>query len=96
MAQRPGGDTPLPSLLAQRLQLMRDVAAYKWHHAHAIEDLEREKAVLDNAQLSALRFGLTSESSRAFLKRKLKRQKLFSAPGLNSGTSRARPRLRPT
>ena len=95
MAQRPGGDTPLPSLLAQRLQLMRDVAAYKWHHAHAIEDLEREKAVLDNAQLSALRFGLTSESSRAFFEAQIEAAKVIQRAWFEQWYEQGSPAIAP-
>lgn len=45
-------------LLDRRLLLMGEVAAHKWAHGRPIEDLERERAVLVNAEAAALRHGL--------------------------------------
>ena len=39
----------LDELVTARLSQMKDVAAYKWINNRAIEDLEREKVVIDNA-----------------------------------------------
>lgn len=47
-----------------RLELMDEVAAYKWQHGLPIEDLGREAVVLDQAAADALRFGLAPDSVR--------------------------------
>lgn len=52
------------ALVEARLQLMQDVAAYKWHRGLAIEDEGREAEVLDRAVAEALQHGLTTTSSR--------------------------------
>ena len=95
MAQEPTGDSSLPLLLAQRLQLMRDVAAYKWHHTQAIEDLGREKVVLDKAQLIALRFGLTSESSRAFFEAQIEAAKVIQRAWFEQWHEQGSPAIAP-
>jgi cyclohexadienyl dehydratase len=56
----------LAQLVEQRLGYMKDVAAYKWQHKLAIENIEREVVVLNAAQNQGLRFGLTKDSSRHF------------------------------
>lgn len=56
----------LTPLVEQRLGYMKDVAAYKWQHKLAIENIEREAVVLNAAQNQGLRFGLTKDSSRRF------------------------------
>lgn len=56
----------LTQLVEQRLGYMKDVAAYKWQHKLAIENVEREAVVLDAALNQALRFGLTADSSHHF------------------------------
>jgi len=57
-AAAPGG-SPLAALIAERLQLMPAVAAYKWHRQLPIEAPAREAAVLAAARRDALRLGLT-------------------------------------
>ena len=59
-------DDPLHQLINDRLGLMREVAAYKWHEQRAIEDLARENLVINAAVTSGLQHGLTIESSAAF------------------------------
>jgi cyclohexadienyl dehydratase len=56
----------LTHLVEQRLGYMKDVAAYKWQHKLAIENIEREALVLDAALHQGLRFGLTADSSQHF------------------------------
>jgi cyclohexadienyl dehydratase len=53
-------------LIEARLQLMNDVAAYKYRHKLGIEDIAREQVILDKAEIKALAFGLTPTSSRFF------------------------------
>lgn len=57
---------PVYGLLDARLELMDEVAAYKWQRGLPIEDLDREAVVLDRAVADALRHGLTPGSSRSF------------------------------
>lgn len=57
----------LAMLIDQRLSYMRDVAAYKWVNGLPIEDLERERVVLDKSAQSAAKFGLDPVSVRPFV-----------------------------
>lgn len=61
-------DTPLRlyDLIAARLSLMRDVAAYKWIHDLPIEDVDREAVVIEAAQTDGLRRLLRPESVKPF------------------------------
>ncbi len=45
---------------------MQDVAAYKWIHQLPVEDLEREKVVIESATEAGLRYGVTADSSAVF------------------------------
>ena len=56
----------LTDLVSQRLNYMKDVAAYKWQHELPIENLAREKVVLESAVMQGLRFGLVTTRSRSF------------------------------
>ncbi len=56
----------LPELVAQRLNMMKAVAAYKWQNKIPIDNLERESYVLDKAVEQGLRYGLTTDSTRRF------------------------------
>jgi cyclohexadienyl dehydratase len=60
------GVATLYQLVDQRLSYMRDVAAYKWRNHLPIEDLQREKTVIENAISQAKERGLDQRSSRAF------------------------------
>jgi cyclohexadienyl dehydratase len=46
----------------QRLELMPQVAAYKWHHHQPVQDPEREALVIAEARREALRYGLVPDS----------------------------------
>lgn len=54
------------SLIDARLQLMDEVAAYKWQHKLAIEDSAQEQLVLDKAAEAALNANLDPQTSRQF------------------------------
>ena len=58
----------LLNLLEQRLQLMKDVAAYKFAHTIAIENKTREQLVLESAMASARQHQLRPESIEAFFR----------------------------
>jgi cyclohexadienyl dehydratase len=53
-------------VIDQRLELMDEVAAYKWNNQIPIEDLERERVVLDRAATTALNLGIRPEALRTF------------------------------
>lgn len=63
-AMATGAAMDLYTLVDARLELMKEVAAHKWHKGLAIEDEAREAVVLDRAVTQALRHGLTTASSR--------------------------------
>lgn len=67
----------LYSLINQRLGLMRDVAAYKWIHALPIEDLAREKVVLDKSLAQARELGLEANQITAFFQQQIYLAKLI-------------------
>jgi len=58
-AAAPGSQpADLLGLIGQRLGLMPQVAAYKWHHQQPVEDAAREVVVIEEAGALALRHGL--------------------------------------
>ena len=61
----------LLSLMTQRLNHMKGVAAYKWQHKLPIENLEREDLVLASAMQQSLRFNLDIASSRYFFEQQI-------------------------
>ena len=56
----------LAMLVNERLSYMKDVAAYKWDNDLEIEDLEREKIVLQQSQQSAEAYRLNPLSTYHF------------------------------
>ncbi len=56
----------LQTLVEQRLALMQQVAAWKWHHELPIENVQREQQVLNTAQDDALQRGLDINEARQF------------------------------
>lgn len=50
-------------LLAERLALMKDVAAWKWAHDRSIEDFQREEIVIASAVDEGLRYGFRIEAT---------------------------------
>lgn len=62
-------------LVNDRLSLMQDVAAWKYRHHKAIEDLDREKVVLDKAAAAGLRVGLVEANSRVFFQAQIEAAK---------------------
>ncbi len=61
-------DEPLLRLLNERLDLMEQVAAYKWQHDLPIEDKAREDQVVASSVDKALRVGMEPESAVAFFR----------------------------
>ena len=58
------GESNLAQLINDRLELMDEVAAYKFHHHIAIENIDREKIVLDHAVSAGLEYGIRKDSSQ--------------------------------
>jgi len=64
-AAGPDATAPARAVLAisqDRLSLMQSVAAYKWVHGLAVEDLAQEQTVLDGARAAAAERGLDPEA----------------------------------
>lgn len=65
--QAPGDDLEaLVALMGERLKLMPDVARYKWNNHLPIEDLPREKAILDELVVQATQAGVPEVYARTF------------------------------
>lgn len=65
-AQEPA--TALAEAMAKRLQLMEGVAQYKWNHEIPIEDLERERVVLDSVVAAAEAEGVSVDLATDFFR----------------------------
>lgn len=61
----------LGRLINRRLSLMKDVAAYKWEHRIPIEDLQREKEVLESSIQAAESMGLNPTASSRFFEQQI-------------------------
>lgn len=96
------GTGHLYELIDARLELMDEVAAYKWRQDRPIEDPEREALVLDRAVDDALRHGFTPDSSRAFFAAQIEAAKQIQrhwfriweageGPGVPTASSRGCP-----
>ena len=59
-------DNELYRLITERLLLMKPVAAYKWVHHLPIEDLAREKIVIDSAISEGLVYSIDVDASESF------------------------------
>ena len=59
-------DAELYRLITERLLLMKPVAAYKWVHQLPIEDLDREKIVIDRAISDGLVYSINVDASESF------------------------------
>jgi cyclohexadienyl dehydratase len=59
-------DRTLYGLIAERLALMRSVAAYKWLNGIPIEDREREALVIASAEADGLRHGMRPDTTARF------------------------------
>ncbi len=78
-------------LLDQRLELMDEVAAYKWHRHLDVENAEREAVVLEQAVNDARRYGFTPDSSRAFFRAQIEAAKVIQRYWFARWQAGARP-----
>ncbi len=65
----------LAELVNERLSYMKAVAAYKWEHQLAIEDLEREEIVIQNSMTQAITFGLDPITTQRFFEGQIRAAK---------------------
>jgi cyclohexadienyl dehydratase len=65
----------LYTLVAERLSLMRDVAAFKWLNDRPVEDTAREQVVVDSAVTVALNQGLQPKAAEAFFREQIEAAK---------------------
>jgi len=65
----------LYTLVAERLSLMRDVAAFKWLNDRPVEDTAREQVVVDAAVAEALNRGLRPKAAEAFFREQIEAAK---------------------
>ena len=65
----------LGKAIHDRLSLMRAVGAYKWHNKLPIENLAREKVVIQSATLAGLAHGITTQSSKQFFQAQIEAAK---------------------
>ena len=78
-------DRTIEETIAARLALMKPVAHSKWVAGRAIEDTDREKVVIEQAVISGLQYGITTDSTTTFLRLKSRPLKRFSVIGSASG-----------
>lgn len=69
------GTAQLFTLIDERLELMKSVAAYKWIHEQPIENRDRETVVVEAAVMSGLKHGITAPSSSAFFRAQIEAAK---------------------
>lgn len=61
--------------IATRLALMKPVAHSKWATGRAIEDTDREKVVIEQAVISGLQYGITTDSTTTFFEAQIEAAK---------------------
>ena len=59
-------DQTIEETIAARLALRKPVAHAKWVTGRAIEDTDREKVVIEQAVISGLQYGITTDSTTTF------------------------------
>ncbi len=67
----------LAQLIDERLTLMPDVARYKWNQKAAIEDLPRERQLIESVRQQALQRGLSPDRAEAFFAAQIEASKLI-------------------
>ena len=68
-------DQTIEETIAARLALMKPVAHSKWVAGRAIEDTDREKVVIEQAVISGLQYGITTDSTTTFFEAQIKAAK---------------------
>ncbi|MEC8600199.1 MAG: gamma subclass chorismate mutase AroQ [Pseudomonadota bacterium] len=68
-------DRTIEETIAARLALMKLVAHSKWVTGRAIEDTDREKVVIEQAVISGLQYGITTDSTTTFFEAQIEAAK---------------------
>ncbi|MEK9591863.1 MAG: chorismate mutase, partial [Gammaproteobacteria bacterium] len=68
-------DRTIEETIAARLALMKPVAHSKWVTGRAIEDTDREKVVIEQAVISGLQYGITTDSTITFFEAQIEAAK---------------------
>ena len=68
-------DQTIEETIAARLALMKPVAHSKWATGRAIEDTDREKVVIEQAVISGLQYGITTDSTTTFFEAQIEAAK---------------------
>lgn len=71
----PGALQPLLDTMTQRLEIANDVALSKWYSGKPVQDSERERQVILNAQAQAAAFKLTPDQVEAFMSAQMEANK---------------------
>jgi chorismate mutase len=74
--QPPAQLQPLIAAMELRLDIANDVARSKWHSCKPVQDSERERQVIQNAELRAGEFKLTDEDVREFMTAQMEANKM--------------------
>ena len=69
------GQNDIEETIAARLALMKPVAHSKWVTGRAIEDTDREKVVIEQAVISGLQYGITTDSTTTFFEAQIEAAK---------------------
>ena len=81
-------------LIGERLSYMDDVARNKWNSGAPIEDLPREREIIDGLGRQAADYGLDAGTARDFFRAQPKRRRSSSARALRSGARKTSRRSR--
>ena len=76
-------DRNIEETIAARLELMKPVALAKWVTGRAIEDTDREKVVIEQAVISGLQYGITTDSTTTFFEAQIEAAKAIQAYWFN-------------
>lgn len=74
--QPPAQLQPLIEAMALRLDIANDVARSKWHSGKPVQDSERERQVIRNAESRAGEFKLTGDDVREFMTAQMEANKM--------------------
>lgn len=74
--QPPAQLQPLIAAMEQRLEIANDVARSKWHSGKPVQDSERERQVIENAESRASEFKLGADDVRDFMTAQMEANKM--------------------
>jgi chorismate mutase len=92
----PAQTDPLESLLAlieQRLAISKDVARSKWNSGAPVEDLPRERAIVESIRKQAPDYGLDPTATAAFFQAQIEASKIVQRTRLAAWRAAALPQF---